>query len=93
MPCRRHVAIAAGNRATWAGREAAFARGINRPATRSRIGAVIRTAAHGPSAGAALPVFPAYHTFIGIWIGAGDHVIDLRYRPPYARWLGYSRGG
>jgi hypothetical protein len=40
---------------------------------------------------AELAVFPAYHTFIGIWVPPGDHVIDLRYRPPYARWLGYGR--
>jgi hypothetical protein len=40
---------------------------------------------------AALAVFPAYHTFIGIWVPPGDQVIDLRYRPPYARWLGYGR--
>jgi hypothetical protein len=40
---------------------------------------------------AELAVFPAYHTFIGIWVPPGNHVIDLRYRPPYARWLGYGR--
>ncbi len=34
-----------------------------------------------------LPTFPVYHAFIGIWVPPGEHVIDLRYRPPYARWL------
>jgi hypothetical protein len=42
--------------------------------------------------GAALPVFPTYHTFIGIWVPPGDRVIELQYRPPYAKWLGYGRG-
>lgn len=42
--------------------------------------------------GKALPVFPAYHTFIGIAVPSGRQMIDLRYRPPYAKYLGYGSG-
>lgn len=38
-----------------------------------------------------LPVFPAYHTFIGISVPPGQQLVDLRYRPPYSRLLGYGR--
>lgn len=41
--------------------------------------------------GKPLPLFPAYHTFIGISVPPGRHTVDLRYRPPYARFLGYDR--
>lgn len=40
-----------------------------------------------------IPIFPAYHTFIGISVPPGRQVIDLRYRPPYAEFLGYGKGG
>lgn len=41
--------------------------------------------------GKPLPLFPAYHTFIGIAVPPGRHTVDLRYRPPYARFLGYGK--
>ena len=40
--------------------------------------------------GTDLRVFPVYHTFIGIWVPPGEHTVELRYRPPYARLLGYG---
>jgi hypothetical protein len=64
--------------------------------TRSRTGGmVVMSSSFSPhwrasAGGRALAVFPAYHTFIGIWLPAGDHQVDLRYRPPYARLLGYD---
>jgi hypothetical protein len=65
-------------------------------ATRSKAGGiVVMSSSFSPhwrasANGRALAVFPAYHTFIGIWVPAGDHQVDLRYRPPYARLLGYD---
>ena len=46
---------------------------------------------HAEADGQPLPLFPAYHTFIGISVPPGRHAIDLLYRPPYARLLGYGK--
>lgn len=45
---------------------------------------------HASAEGKALALFPAYHSLIGIWVPPGAHVVDLKYRPPYAQWLGYA---
>lgn len=37
--------------------------------------------------GAPVPIFPAYHTFMGITVPAGQHVVEFRYAPPYASWV------
>jgi hypothetical protein len=42
--------------------------------------------------GSALPIFPVYRAFIGIWVPPGEHQIHLRYRPPYSHWLGSKAG-